>query len=322
MASRKGSTAAQRERGDHHSSHDVAGRLFKFGGPFAVPWITLGVLWLLRWQLGGTTGLVLCAAGLVLFGAGLALWVWLLSRHRDLPIRIVLVVICALAAVGAIVTLAVGLPAWWVKTYIIVGSAMALLWVVSRVDALRKDPRGDEAKDGDDDDAKLRKELGLDGVKLSGATVHRDDDGDITRIEVDAKNKPGTTAAGIQRAVPGLENLAANALGPEVPIGRSRAVPNGAADTRIVLITKDVLKGLIRYPGPSRPGASITAPLRIGVYEDQLPEEIRVAGGHPDAPNPVSTGRMGMTRSGKTAGAHVEKAEMVSRNNVALVWLD
>lgn len=315
------STTAKASKATETAPRSIRARALQFLLPFAAPPATLGALVLLRASVADEqTTLILYAAIAVLVGAALLAWVWHLSKHRDLPIRIMLAATVGLAAVGTVITLAVGWQAWWARTYITAGEVIAVFWSVSRIDALRKDPKGDDDKADNGDD--LRKELGLEGVKFGGAKVIRDAEGDIARIEVKATNKPGTTAKPLQDAVPGIESLAGSVLGSGVPIGRSRAIPDGPASTSLVIITKDLLRGLIPYPGPSRLGASITEPLRIGVYEDQVPEEVCIAGGQPDAPNPVSTGRMGMTRSGKTAGAHVEKLEIAARFNAAIVWLD
>lgn len=317
MASRR-KPATTRQADPHARS--VHARVLQFGAPFAAPPLVFAALVLLRLSvIDQVPALVLYGAVAVVAGGGLFAWVWHLSAHRDLPIRIMLAITVGFATLGTVVTLAVGATGWWAKTYITAGELIAVFWAVSRVDALRRDARGDEPDTNGDD---LRKELGLEGVKFSGARVVRDDDGDVMRIEVDATNKPGTTAKAIQAAVPGIEALAGAALGAQVPIGRSRAVPAGPAATRITIITKDVLKGMIPYPGPSHFGGSVTQPLRLGRYEDQQELQVRIAGGHEDAPNPVSRGRMGMTRSGKTAAAHIEMAELCGRTNVALMWFD
>lgn len=303
---------------DPHN-RSVKARAFQFLMPFAASPGVFLALGMLRWTvIDNVPALVLYAAVAVVVGGALLAWVWHLSAHREMPIRMMLAATIGFAAIGAVITLAVGFEAWWARTFITAGEALAAFWSISRINALRKDTT--EKEQGEEDN--LRKELGLDGVRFSKAKVIRDAAGDIARIEIDAKNKPGGTAKPIQDAVPGLESLAGDALGSGVPIGRSRAVPDGPSRTKIVIITKDLLKGLIPYPGPSNFGGPITAPLVIGQYEDQELETIRIAGGHPDAPNPVSSGRMGMTRSGKTAGSHVEKLEIASRNNVALIWLD
>lgn len=312
--------AASKTHADPHN-RSVKARVFQFLMPFAAAPLVFVALLLLRASVADNVPvLVLYAAAAVLAGGGFLLWVWHLSAHRDLPVRLMLAATVGFAALGAVITLAVGGAVWWARTYITVGELMAGFWSVSRIDALRKDSRGDD--ESGDDDSKLRSELGLEGVKFKPAKAIRDESGKIVRIEVKAKNKPGGTAKQIQEAVPGLESLAGDAFGPGVPIGRSRAVPNGPSETNIVIITEDVLKDMLPYPGPSAFGKPITVPLHIGTWEDQVPETIKIAGGHDDAPTPVSSGWMGMTRTGKTAGAHVEKLEISSRSNAALIWFD
>ncbi|WP_213455293.1 hypothetical protein [Rhizomonospora bruguierae] len=257
-------------------------------------------------------GLGLTAAGLGAASAVLALVAWAVGQHRDLSVTVHVVATVAATGLGEAVTVVVGLQRWWAYAFLLGGWLVAASWGIRRIDAFRKDHREEPEKEDS-----LRKELGLEGTRFGRPKHHVDEKGEVTRIEVPVKHAPGKTVDVIQQAVPGIESLA------NAPRGRSRAVPGeGAAASTLVIITKDVLKDLIPYPGPSAPGGCITDPLVSAMYEDQLPTRRYIAGGTPEAPNPSSTGRMGMTRTGKTLNAQVDALEVISRRNAQFMWFD
>lgn len=248
--------------------------------------------------------------------AGIALW---LGRKRDPLVAWHVAGTVVLGALGVAITLVVGWNRWWIETALILGELIVGSWLLHRIDALRKDAKGETEQQEDG----LTKKLGLENTKFGKATVHRDGQGDVTRIEVPVTHGPGETAAVIQQAVPGIESVADQTLGGGVPRGRSRAVPtDGAGTSKLVIITKDVLKGLIPYPGPSSPGGCITEPLVTGIYEDQEPVVNFIAGCRPEAPNASMSGWMGMTGTGKSANGQVRALEIFSRRNVAMFWFD
>lgn len=243
----------------------------------------------------------------------LALLAYGLGHKRDPVVCWHVVASVALTGLAEAVTVVVGWERWWATAFIIGGEILSGSWALHRIDALRKDAKGD-AEPAED---ALTKKLGLENTRFGRPKHHTNTKGEVTRIEVPVKNGPGETIDLVQAAVPGIESLA------NAPRGRSRAVPGeGAGTGTLVIITKDVLRELIPYPGPSAPGGCITAPLVSAVAEDQQLSRKYIAGGCDEAPNPSSYGYMGMTRTGKTLNAQVNALEMISRNNVQIFWLD
>lgn len=263
--------------------------------------------------------LALTCAGITALTCGISLVAWGLGRSRDSLIRWLVVVTAATTGLGEAITVAVGLQRAWTTAFVITGEAFSLVWALTRIDSLRKDAKGDEQAQEDT----LTKKLGLENTRFGKPKQFTDAAGEVTRIEVPVQHGPGETADVIQHAVPGLESVADQALGGNVPRGRSRAVPtDGAGASTLVIITKDVLKGMIHYPGPSSPGGCITEPIHGGVYEDQQLVVRYIAGGHEHAPNPSGSGWMGMTRTGKTMDAQTDAEEIISRRNVQMMWFD
>src|SRR5690606_15948717 len=69
------------------------------------------------------------------------------------------------------------------------------------------------------------------------------------------------------------------------------------------------------WPGPSRPGASVADPIRIGLWQDLDPVEYGIVGHHLQV--------MGMTGSGKSVGgAWNVLGELITRRDVAVFAAD
>lgn len=258
------------------------------------------------------TGIGLTAASLGAITTALGLLAYLLGTHRDPVVAWHVVITVVATGLGEAVTVVVGPHRWWATAFMIGGEVVSCSWALHRIDALRRDPKGDQPAEDT-----LTKKLGLENTRFGKPKHVVDKDGEVSRIEVPVTHGPGETVDVIQKAVPGIESLA------DAPRGRSRAVPTeGAGKSQLVIITKDVLKDLIEYPGPSSPGGCITEPLVTAQAEDQQLGKVFIAGGQPEAPNPSSSGWMGMTRTGKTMNAQVRSMEKMSRRNVALMWFD
>lgn len=128
----------------------------------------------------------------------------------------------------------------------------------------------------------------------------------LTQLEV------GKNADRIPASIPGMPPTAARVVGD----------PNDATRTKIALVTQDVLRDPEPWPGPSRPGGSITEPCRTGVYEDGEPEEI-LRPGDPKTGRPsISVLTMGTPNAGKTEAELLEIAEDVTRDDVLVWWVD
>lgn len=304
-------TAATRDM--HHQSRGLKHRSYPFVGLALLPPGALLIGVLIHFVAESSmVAIGLTAAGLSAVTTAIALLAYGLGHKRDPIVCWHVVATVTVFGLAEAVTVVVGWNPWWAYTYLIAGEIVAGSWLLHRIDALRKDPKGEEVKEDE-----LAKKLGLENTKFGRPKHHTNDKGEVTRIEVPVKHGPGETVEVIQQAVPGIESLA------NAPRGRSRAVAgDGAGQSMLVIITQDVLKLLLPYPGPSSPGGCITEPLVHGDYEDQLPVLKYIAGGRPEAPNPASCGWMGMTRTGKTMNAQVCAMEMMSRRNVQIMWFD
>lgn len=257
-------------------------------------------------------GTALTTGGLVGLTALLALAAYEIGARRRPVVRWHVVLTLLLAGAATALTVPIGYPEWWVVTYLICGVVVAISWMLYRIDALRHDP-----KDGEEEGDGLTRKLGLEDIRFGRPKHVRDERGEVTRIEIPATHLRGATVDALQDALPALESLA------NAPRRRSRATPDeGAQTSKLTIITKDVLRDPIPWPGPSAPGACITEPLVSGVYEDQQLVKRYVAGGRPEAPNPSSYGKMGMTRTGKTLNAQIEAMEIVTRRRVVMFWFD
>ncbi|MGW4426574.1 DNA translocase FtsK [Streptosporangium sp. NPDC004631] len=91
--------------------------------------------------------------------------------------------------------------------------------------------------------------------------------------------------------------------------------PDDASKARVVISDPRVMKNPIPWPGPSRPGASIADPIRLGLWQDLDEIEYVIVGHHLQV--------MGKTGAGKSiGGAWNFLAEAVTRYDVAVFCID
>lgn len=91
--------------------------------------------------------------------------------------------------------------------------------------------------------------------------------------------------------------------------------PDDASRAKVVISDPRVMKQPIPWPGPSRPGASIADPIRLGLWQDLDEIEYVIVGHHLQV--------MGKTGSGKSiGGAWNFLAETVTRTDVAVFAID
>jgi len=91
--------------------------------------------------------------------------------------------------------------------------------------------------------------------------------------------------------------------------------PDRADYAKITLTDPRLMRTPIPYPGPSRPGASIDEPIRLGLWQDADPAEVTVPGYHVQV--------MGMTGSAKSLGGGWNwLGEVVTREEVAVFGID
>lgn len=119
------------------------------------------------------------------------------------------------------------------------------------------------------------------------------------------------TADDLQKKIPYVES------GIGLPPGSITASgdPDDASKAKVVISDPRVMKRPIAWPGPSRPGASIAEPLRIGLWQDLDEVSYVIVGHHQQI--------MGMTGSGKSiGGAWNELGEIITRHDVAVFCID
>ncbi|MFC5744856.1 DNA translocase FtsK [Actinomadura rugatobispora] len=88
-----------------------------------------------------------------------------------------------------------------------------------------------------------------------------------------------------------------------------------ASKANITVTNPLVMDSPIPWPGPSRPGGSIADPLRVGIFQDSDPMEMRVPGNNLQI--------MGASGSGKSMGGGWNTlAEAMSRRDVAIFAVD
>lgn len=257
-------------------------------------------------------------AGSLVVGAGIGAFTWHEAAPRGLYTRVRAAVSVAFLFTALGVTAVVGVVRWsplelvrpWADVHALVGFVLCASWNIRRTEAVRGD--GSDAHEAAP--APLQEVLGLSRpVHVKRSTTS--DDG--VRHELVLRH-PGATSAEVQS---GLATLASTA---GLPATGARAIPSAdrADETTLVLVTQDVLKEPRHWPGPSRPGGSVAEPARIGVYEDGAPLELVRPGDPASNRNAVSLMVMGTSGAGKTEGVMLEVAELVTRRDVALWWVD
>ncbi|MER7003560.1 hypothetical protein ABT297_11010 [Dactylosporangium sp. NPDC000555] len=255
----------------------------------------------------------LAALGMSAATAGLTGLSWAISKKagREAIIRWHTAVTVGAAGAAATGTMIAGLPRPWLDIVLGAGAVLAASWNLRRFDALRSDTR----EGGDANDESWGEVLGMAKTRLGKPKQLG------ARVEVNLHHGPGETVRNAQQALPALEGAAG------APPGRSRVVPDpdNAGRSKLVLVTEDVLKETIPWPGPSAPGGCITEPLRSGLYEDEepvlfwLPAAVSKKTSRP----PTNVMYMGITRSGKTVAALINMGgEVMTRRNVVVIWAD
>lgn len=96
---------------------------------------------------------------------------------------------------------------------------------------------------------------------------------------------------------------------------QTSADPDDASKAKVTVSDPRVMKRPIPWPGPSRPGASVADPIRIGLWQDLDPVEYVIVGHHLQM--------MGMTGSGKSVGGAWNMiGELITRRDVAIFAAD
>ncbi|PPK65766.1 hypothetical protein V5P93_000347 [Actinokineospora auranticolor] len=280
-------------------------------GVLAPPWLLLagtagaGALSHAVW---GDPGEVTWAAVAATLGTtGLSSLTWAITHARRLLGRVH--ASATVAATGAWLTTATvtGLDSevvtgalWWG------GAGLALSWNLRTV-IRRLDP---DQQGGADALAtlfdKAKDQAGLKGARARATQVTD------RKIKGVVALAPGeATVHDAQRSIGKLES------GMQVPPGTLAlaANPDRADLAEITVSDPRVLRTPIPWPGPSRPGASVAEPLRVGGWQDGDDGEFILPGRHLQV--------MGMSGSGKSFGsAWNTLAELMTRRDVQIIAID
>jgi hypothetical protein len=188
----------------------------------------------------------------------------------------------------------------WADVLWLVGFLLSLWWTVGALPAVAG--RGHDAH-GQGRDT-LAERLGLGDSFVTDA--EHDDKGirSVYRFKL-----RGITIAQLRAALP----LLAVSMG--IPgIGLRAIEGTNADDATLVVVRQDVLGHMPPWPGPSRPGGSITEPVRSGLYEDGSEIEAVRYNRH------KLTG--GTSGAGKTEHEVTEFADIMTRCDVVMMWTD
>jgi hypothetical protein len=265
------------------------------------PW--LGLLLLPVW------GLILrlawpnwWAAGSVLAG-GLALTAWGLhiTHHRkSWAGRLMAPVTVLASSIWLVMVDLEGFTRRTIGIWFIGGAILAIgwsMWVHVRT----------SAEDGVLSFDAIAEHAGMRGTKVVRAEVIG------RKIVAVLRHPPGVTGSDMTKRAGGLES----ALGKGLPPGSATVTPDedNARHSKLVLSDPRLLKRSQPWPGPSRPGASISQPIVPGVWQDGTAVPYVVTNHHLKI--------MGMTGAGKSLGwGWCEVAETVTRRDAAVLAID
>lgn len=293
---------------------------------YAAPYIIGGLiipLWgiLPRLLFGSTRNLLMLGSAILLIiGIGLAYAAWDESRprrpyqRRRATVTILWVFLAAAGTHWVSEPLDYGWwgpgswwgisPRWWLFE-VLTGLCLAIWWTIGALPAVKGDGLDQHAQGKD----LLAEALGLGETHPRGETQV---DGPRKTVPLRLK---GVTIEAL-RAATGLIAVKARA-----PRGGVRVIenPRDASAPDVVILTEDVLRDMPAPPAPSRPGGSITEPVRIGLHEDYSEcENTRVEEGFGGQHKIVG----GRTGSGKTTGWQEETLEIITRRDVVLMHAD
>ncbi|GLZ15654.1 sporulation protein SsgA [Actinomadura sp. NBRC 104425] len=280
-------------------------------GTLAPPWAILGITWPVAWIGHAGWGDGQAAAWMSMGGTaatiGLGALTWVVSHSRDLLGRLHSTATTTGATLWGTVAIITGPdhPAT-LGVYYLGGISLAASWNIRK--AIRsKDPQSDTDKDPMGslfDRAKER--FGLKNAQVKTLEV------DGRRIKGTLQLPPGErTQSEMLRKTEELES------GLRFPPGSVVLAPDEDDASRMHITVTDprVMKRPIPWPGPSKPGASIAEPLRLGVYQDGTEALFHLVGVHIQV--------MGMTGSGKSIGAFRNiAAEVITRQDAVLIVVD
>lgn len=211
------------------------------------------------------------------------------------------------------------LPSWAIVVHLIGSMCLALTWLLYRIDAFRAATgSGSDKASGIDALIKWPK-----GARIRAETIEADEFSNSAIID-----HAGVPIGDLRGKLPAIEE------NPGVIRGRSTIVPDGnhGGRSRIRIVHTDPHSVWKVWPGLTHPGGSYSHPISTSYYSTgekqwysfvRTPEGLR-SEACPDFRSPSHTfkGSQGMTSSGKSGDAAIELAEIFSRRNVVVVYVD
>ena len=302
MASRK---SALKDHTDRPTKRSVGIRLIPYAIPHGLA-ATVPVAGLAAHAAWGGSPVITSLTSLAMAGGtvGLSTLAHHIGRIRETITRWQTTATVGIAGAGATGTLIIGPSPVWLQICGGAGLLTAFTWNLRRLDALR---HNDGATQAEQDT--WAQQLGLAKITPGKAKMIG------SRVEIPLRHGVGETIKTVQGALPAIEAAAG------VVPGRSRVVPNPdkADRSTLVLIAEDVLKDTIHWTGITHPNGCATDPIPLGVYEDDVPLELRLCGDGVIASHILW---MGMSGAGKTITALIGVTELLTRRNIIIWWFD
>jgi hypothetical protein len=214
---------------------------------------------------------------------------------------------------------AVTMPAWSIVVYLLCTMCLVMTWWLPRLDSFRAATSGN-GKDGSGLEALIKWPK---RAKVRGGTIEADE------FAVEAiVDHPGVPISELRSKVAAIEE------NPNIVRGRSSITPDGqhGGRSKIRLVHTDPHSVWRVWPGLTHPGGSYSHPISTSYYSTgakqwysfvRTPEGLRSEAA-PDfrSPNDTFKGSQGMTGAGKSGDAAIELAEIFSRTNVVVAYVD
>jgi hypothetical protein len=209
-------------------------------------------------------------------------------------------------------------PLWAIVTYTIISLAVAGSWLTYRLDSFRASTAMAAVAEAG---AKL-----MELVKWPKGASIRSIESDDFAVTATVDHE-GIPLREVQRSLAALEECgfvrgAGSVVGGE----------KGGSGTKMRFVHTDPYTEWREWPGLSHPGGLFHEPLRTSYYvtgEDQWYSFVRTPDGYrsphaPDFASPAGTfkGTQGATGSGKSGDGALEQAEVLSRRDVQLIYVD
>ncbi|MFC0540656.1 hypothetical protein [Kutzneria chonburiensis] len=277
--------------------------------PYVGEWAAVGGVWVagegVHLWMASATALPWVSTAETLLGTGLTALTWTCAKARSAFTRRHATATTGVTAAwltAATITGATATPVW--QVWALGGATVALSWNIRRL--LRN-----SSEDG-----------GADGlfekVKLAGVKAREIEVGPNKLTAPLQLTSPETSIADVQAQADTMGRL----LHLHKGAVRVTEHPDDQAQGTLTIVPNDVLRHPQPWQGPSAPGGSIMAGLRVGLYEDNEPQLIYLPGDKRTHRNATHYIVQGMNGSGKSHGAKEAWTEILTRRDVCLIVLD